>query len=107
VRGKVVAYPADGSRGSPPDAREGEEFVFIKTGPSERQALISEDPVTFFTTPHYQGAPGVIVRLTTIDQPYLEELLTDAWRLMAPKRLVERHEQEQGRSDPTPDEPSA
>lgn len=66
VRGKVIAYPAGGSRGSPPDAWPEDEFVFIKTSAAEREALFTDDPVSFFTTPHYQGAPGVIVRLSTV-----------------------------------------
>ncbi|QGN32604.1 MmcQ/YjbR family DNA-binding protein [Microlunatus sp. Gsoil 973] len=93
VHGKVIAYPAGGPRGSPPDAREGEEFVFIKTSHAERAALFTEDPITFFTTPHYQDAPGVIVRLSTVDPSHLRQLLIEAWRLTAPKRLIAQYEQ--------------
>lgn len=93
VRGKVIAYPAGGERGSPEDAKPGEEFVFIKSPPAEREALLHEDPVTFFVTPHYAGAPGVIVRLSTVDAAQLKELLVDAWRAVAPKRLVKAYDQ--------------
>lgn len=92
VRGKVIAYPAGGDRGSPPDAVAGEEFVFVKTGPDEKAALLAQDPVTFFVTPHYAGSPGVIVRLRTADQAELRELLVDAWRLIAPATLVREYE---------------
>lgn len=92
VRGKVVAYPAGGARGSPPDAIEGEEFVFVKAGPDEKAALLEQDPVTFFVTPHYAGAPGVIVRLRTTDQAQLRELLVEAWRQVAPAALVRKYE---------------
>lgn len=92
VHGKVVAYPAGGDRGSPPDAVEGEEFVFVKTGPAEKAALLAEDPVTFFVTPHYAGSPGVIVRLRTAGQDQLRELLVDAWRTVAPKRLIREYD---------------
>ncbi|MGI8870861.1 MAG: MmcQ/YjbR family DNA-binding protein [Mycobacteriales bacterium] len=93
VRGKVIAYPAGGDRGSPPDAKPGEEFVFIEAPPAEREALLHEDPVRFFVTAHYAGAPGVIVRLSTVDADQLAELLVDAWRTVAPKRLVKAYDQ--------------
>jgi hypothetical protein len=93
VRGKVIAYPAGGDRGSPPDALPGEEFVFVKAPPAEREALLREDPSTFFVTPHYANAPGVIVRLSTVDPDALRELLVEAWRTVASKRLVKASEQ--------------
>jgi hypothetical protein len=93
VKGKVVAYPAGGSRGTPEDAKEGEEFVFVKARSSEREALMHEDPHTFFVTPHYAGAPGVIVRLSTVDQAQLKELLIDAWRIAAPKKVLRQYDE--------------
>jgi hypothetical protein len=92
VRGKVVAYPAGGDRGSPPDAVEGEEFVFVKAGLAEKTALLASDPSTFFVTPHYAGSPGVIVRLRTVEDAQLRELLVEAWRFVAPKRLVREYD---------------
>jgi hypothetical protein len=54
----------------------------------EKQALIASDPAKFFTEPHYNGYPAVLVRLDAIDEDELAELLTDAWRNAAPRRLV-------------------
>ena len=45
--------------------------------------LIAADPEKFFTEPHYNGYPAVLVRLDAIDDDELTELLTDAWRLSA------------------------
>jgi hypothetical protein len=53
----------------------------------ERELLIRDDPDTFFTTPHWQTSPHVLVWLERADEPQLRELLTDAWRARAPKRL--------------------
>lgn len=92
VKGKVVAYPAGGERGTPPDAEPGDEFVFVKAARSEREALLQQDPHTFFLTPHYQNSPGVIVRLSSVDQHQLDELLVSAWREVAPKRLVREYD---------------
>ena len=58
------------------------------SGEEEKQALIAADPDKFFTEPHYNGYPAVLVRLAAIDEDELTELLTDAWRCAAPRRLV-------------------
>jgi hypothetical protein len=46
----------------------------------EKQALIAANPEVFFTEPHHDGFPAVLVRLAAIEVGELEELLTDAWR---------------------------
>jgi hypothetical protein len=51
-------------------------------------ALIADDPGVYFTTPHFDGYPAVLVRLAVISVPELEELITDAWLAQAPKTLV-------------------
>jgi hypothetical protein len=89
---KVVAFPGRNERSRAPDATDDEEFVIIRIDRWEREALLEQDPQTFLVTPHYETYPGVIVRLTTVDQEQLRELLTDAWRLVAPKKLVREWE---------------
>ena len=54
----------------------------------EKLALIEEDPDVFFTTPHFNGYPAILVRLDAIDVDRLTELLTEAWFVQAPKRLA-------------------
>lgn len=54
----------------------------------EKEMLIASDPEKFFTEPHYNNFPAVLVRLDKIEMDELEELLTDAWRRLAPKALV-------------------
>ncbi len=54
----------------------------------EREALLQGEPRTFFSTPHYDGYPYVLVRLAEVDPVELAELIEDAWRLRAPKRVV-------------------
>ena len=51
-------------------------------------ALIADDPGVYFTTPHFDGYPAVLVRLSEIGVPELTELITDAWLAQAPKTLV-------------------
>ncbi len=57
---------------------------------SEKEMLLaSDDGSKFFTEPHYNGYPAILVRLDAIDVDELEELITDAWCSQAPKALVE------------------
>ena len=53
-----------------------------------KEALVADDPAVYFTTPHFNGYPAVLVRLDAIDLDELEELLTEAWLAQAPKRLA-------------------
>jgi hypothetical protein len=89
VRGKLVAYLPNNRRSRPEHVADHEEFLVVRCDLAERAALLAEDPETFFVTPHYQTYPGVIVRLATVRPDQLRELLTEAWRLVAPKRLVQ------------------
>jgi hypothetical protein len=51
-------------------------------------ALIADDPGVYFTTPHFDGYPAVLVRLAKIGVQELQELLTEAWLAKAPKTLA-------------------
>ena len=53
-----------------------------------KEALLQSDPGVFFTTPHFDGYPAVLVRLERIDPEALEEVVVEAWLDRAPKRLV-------------------
>jgi hypothetical protein len=53
----------------------------------EREALLQGQPDAFFSTPHYDGHPYVLVRLEAVDPGELAELIEDAWRIRAPKRV--------------------
>ena len=60
----------------------------VKTTKQEQSALIAADPETF-GIPGYVGRHGwVSVQLATADPAELRELLVEAWRQTAPKRLV-------------------
>jgi len=51
-------------------------------------ALIADEPDIFFTTPHFDGYPMVLVQLDRIGVDELRELVTEAWLCHAPKRLA-------------------
>jgi hypothetical protein len=52
-------------------------------------ALVADEPEVYFTTPHFDGYPAVLVKLAEIDAADLEELITEAWLTQAPKKLVQ------------------
>jgi hypothetical protein len=56
-----------------------------------KQALLAEDPRVFFTIPHFDGYPAVLVQLDRIGVPELEELLVEAWLDRAPKRAAKEY----------------
>lgn len=58
----------------------------------DKEALLASDSRKFFTTPHYDGQPIVLVRLDAVDREEMAELVADAWRLRAPRRLVKEHD---------------
>ena len=66
---------------------DGETLVIQVLDLEDKEALLRSDPDVFFTTPHYYGYAYVLVRLDRIGREQLAELVEDAWRLRAPKRL--------------------
>jgi hypothetical protein len=77
VRGKLFAR-----------LRKEGDILVVKCDLAEREALIQSEPETYFITPHYQNYPYLLVRMNEVDLEALRELLTDAWRITAPSRLV-------------------
>jgi len=59
----------------------------------EREALLQGDPEKFFTIPHYDGYPYVLIDLDRIDRVELAELLEEAWRIRASKRSIAAYDE--------------
>jgi hypothetical protein len=89
VRGKGVCWTW-AERVHPRKARvPNPEVLAVRvSGEGDKQELIAADAAKFFTEPHYNGFPAVLVRLAAVDVEELTELLTDAWRVQAPRKLV-------------------
>ena len=60
----------------------------VRVDPGERDALLAAVPDVFFVTPHYEGWPMVLIRLARIGRNDLADRLAEAWRFMAPARLL-------------------
>jgi hypothetical protein len=56
-----------------------------------KEAMIADDPSVFFTTPHFDGFPAVLVQLEKIGLEDLREVIVEAWLARAPKRLAQAY----------------
>jgi hypothetical protein len=72
----------------------------VKAAKQEQAALIAAAPETF-GVPAYVGRHGwVSVQLATVDPTELAELVVEAWRQTAPKRLVATYDAERDAREP-------
>ena len=74
---------------SPDRAAEG--ALAVRVDPDEKPALLETFPDRYFSTPHYEGHPIVLVHLDRIGRKELRERIEDSWLLRAPKRLVDAY----------------
>ena len=64
-------------------------MIGLRVGSTEEAvALVEAEPEVFFTIPHFNGYPAVLVRLDAIDPDYLSEVLVDAWVTRVPQRVA-------------------
>lgn len=54
----------------------------------EREAMVAENPGTFYFTDHYANHPIILVRLSKVRREMLRSLIETAWRRVAPKTVV-------------------
>jgi hypothetical protein len=71
--------------------QDGESLV-VKIDPEERAMRLKVEPKTFYITDHYLNYPWILVRIASVDLEDLRDLLEDAWRLTAPRRLLSEHD---------------
>jgi hypothetical protein len=70
-----------------------------------KELMLTDDRGVFFTTPHFNGYPAILMRipdLARIDRDELEELVVEAWLTRAQKRVAKAWLAEHG----VPDEPA-
>jgi hypothetical protein len=80
VRGKLFAWMSP--------KREAEGGLAVRVDPDEKPLLIASNPDVYYSTPHYEGYPAVLIRLERIERDELAERIEDAWLIRAPKRLA-------------------
>jgi hypothetical protein len=69
--------------------KEDGETLVVGVNYYERQYLMDAEPGVFSITDHYRDHPYMLVRLAAVTPAQLSERLEEAWRLAAPKRLVD------------------
>ena len=79
VRGKLFAWAAR--------ERDG-DGLGIRVERDEKQLILDSNPDVYFSSPHYEGWPGVQIRLEAIGEDELRGRREDAWLIQAPKRLA-------------------
>ncbi|MGY2704301.1 MmcQ/YjbR family DNA-binding protein [Nocardioides sp. HB32] len=73
------------------DPETGERYddvIVLWCPPEEKEALVQDESSPFFTTPHFDGHPSVLVRASRLDEISREELaeiIQDAWLSRASK----------------------
>jgi hypothetical protein len=73
--------------------RYGEVLMVGVASLEEKEELLAADPRTYFTVPHYDGYPAVLVRLAVADLDEVGELVLDAWLRTATKRARKAYEE--------------
>lgn len=63
----------------------------IKCSATDKEALVSDDDPTYYTTPHYDGHDYVLVRLDLAEPDEVFELIGDAWHIAATPTVRKRY----------------
>jgi hypothetical protein len=82
--------------GEPARVPRSDVFAVRVAGLAEKETLLAADPGKFFSEPHYNGYPAVLLRLPQIGVDELGELVVEAWRCRAPAGLVAQFDGESG-----------
>lgn len=53
-----------------------------------KEALLRANPDVYFTTPHFDGYPAVLIRLDKVARAELKDVMGEAWLARAPKRAA-------------------
>jgi hypothetical protein len=53
-----------------------------------KEALVADPSGVYFTTPHFDGYPAILIELDRISLADLEEVTVEAWLARAPAKLV-------------------
>ncbi len=83
VKGKLIARLRS----------EAEGGLAIRCDFVERGMLLQADPETFYFTDHYADHPMVLINLATVRWDAMPALIEDAWRMVAPKRLIKEYDE--------------
>jgi hypothetical protein len=69
------------------------ECVVLRTDLLDREILMQSAPDAFFITDHYRDHPWILLRFGVVEKSALPELIERAWRLVASKTLIKKHDE--------------
>jgi hypothetical protein len=72
--------------------REPDVMVLVQVDFIEQQMLMETQPDVFFLTPHYEGYPSILIRLSKVEPDQLAELIETSYVRLAPKRVLQEYE---------------
>ena len=67
----------------------------------EKEAVLAAQPASFFTIPHFDGYPAVLIQLKKVTKRALREAIVDGWLACAPPPLANAYV-ERGRNRRAP-----
>lgn len=71
------------------DAAPPGPILGVRTADLEmKEAILGSDPRVFFTIPHFDGYPAVLVQLAKVSAKELQRIIEEAWLARAPERAV-------------------
>ena len=72
--------------------REPDVMVLKPVFDDEQRFLMETSPAAFSLTDHYRGYPTILIRLSKVSRGQLAELIEQAWRRLAGKKLLAEHD---------------
>jgi hypothetical protein len=72
---------------------DGDTLVLTPIDEIQQRFLLETQPDVYYTLPHYNGYPTVLIRLSKADTVELRDLLEQCWRSLATKTLLKAREQ--------------
>ncbi len=68
--------------------REDGDDLALRCELADRELLLEARPAVFHVTDHYRDFPWILVKLAVVRREDLRAVLSQAWRLRAPKKLL-------------------